>query len=305
MLTPVLPSSFGLHLFKLEEKEAAELRSLAEVRAEIRQTLARRKAEDDFSKVQQAAEDALNLGLSFEELAGRFKAEVKRTGLRGESEAVEMVGLHSGARRLLQDAVSGMTPPAEDAGAAAENSSAALVLPVPLDIVDGIALVAVEQAKPAGIRPLEEVREEIRNTLKRDAALRLAHAAAVEARPAFSGETAPEAFRSGLLRSEPFSRALPTVPGLEGSDVLAGILLSSSDKAWLPDVQDTARGAVIARVAELVPTRDEDWRQAKDAFMAQFLRIKANQAAISFLQNLVAGADIVQPEGILEQLSYR
>jgi hypothetical protein len=39
--------------------------------------------------------------------------------------------------------------------------------------------------------------------------------------------------------------------------------------------------------------------------MPQFLRHKASEAATLFLRNLVAGADIVQPEGILEQLTYR
>jgi hypothetical protein len=192
------------------------------------------------------------------------------------------------------------------AHAAAEiPASAALVLPVPLEIVDGIALVALEQAEPARIRPLDEVRDEIRDSLKREAALRLAHAAAAEARKAFTGETAPEEFRGRLAESGAFSRAMPVVPGLEGSESLALALLSSQDGAWLPGVHDTARGTVIARVAEVVPIRDEDWLRVKDAFMAQFLRHKADEAAISFLRNMLAAADIVQPEGVLEQLTYR
>ncbi|MDR2076884.1 MAG: SurA N-terminal domain-containing protein [Desulfovibrio sp.] len=327
-ISGVLASPFGRHLFKLEDKAAAARRPLDEVRAEIRETLALRKAEADFPAVQQAAEDALNLGLSFEELARRFKVEVRRTGLVDEFAAMDQAKLQSGARKLLQDAVSGLASPAGEVSAPAApaaNASAAapggealapaaaalapqpapLVLPVPLEIVDGIALVAVEQAKPARIRPLDEVRGEIVDTLKREAALRLARAAAAEARPGFAGEAAPEDFRSRLAESAAFSRAMPVVPGLEGSESLARSLLSSLDGAWLPGVHDTAGGAVIARVAEVIPARDEDWLRLKETFLAQFREHKANELALAFLQNLVAGADIVQPEGILEQLRYR
>ena len=333
-ISEVLPSSFGRHLFRLEAREEAVQRPLDEVREEIRQTLAGRKAEEDFPRTQQAAEDALNLGLSFEELARRFQAEVKRTGLVGEAEAMEQVRLLSGGRKLLLDAVAGgdfaspagaaaespapsanateaVSAPAAAAGGAAPvvpsaaETPASLVLPVPLEIVDGIALVAVEQAIPSRIRPLDEVREEIRDRLKRETALRLAHAAAAGARNAFTGQTAPEEFRARVAESGVFSRAMPFVPDLEGSEPLALALLSSQDGAWLPGVYDTAQGTVIARVAEVVPTRDEDWLRVKDAFMAQFLRRKAEEAAIAFLRNLVAAADIVQPEGVLEQLTYR
>jgi peptidyl-prolyl cis-trans isomerase D len=306
-ISEVISSSFGRHLFKLEEREEKVQRPLDEVREEIRETLARRKAEDDFAEVQRAAEDALALGVSFEELARRFSVEVKRTGLVSESGAMEQAQLHSGARKLLQDAVSGMVPPAGASPSvnATEGSPAALILPVPLDIVDGIALVAVEQARPAMIRPLDEVRGEILDTLQREEALRLAHAAAVEARPVFAGEATPESFRSRVLESAVFSRAMPAVPGLGGSESLARALLASPGGTWLPGVHDTAQGTVIARVLEEIPTRDEDWLLVKDAFMPQFLRHKVNEVGTAFLQNLLAGADIVQPEGLLEQLTYR
>ncbi|MDR2160744.1 MAG: SurA N-terminal domain-containing protein [Desulfovibrio sp.] len=308
----VIPSSFGLHLFKLEEAEASHQPGLDQVKENIRSTLAREKAEAAFPEVRQAAEDALNLGESFEDLARRFRTEVRRTGLKPELQAMEQAALLSGSRKILQDAVAGSLAPGASATRPAANATAgtaaaetALVLPVPLEIVDGIALVAVEQATPAAIRPLDEVRSEILKILQRRMALNLAHADAVSALPSFTGETAPADFAGRVKLSGPFSRSLPAVPGLGESASLARDLLASANTSWLPTVYDTEQGAVIARMAEVIPVRDEDWARVKDSFIPQFQRFKTYEVLAAFLRNLETRADIVQPEGVLEQLSFR
>ena len=343
-VSKVLTTPFGLHLLRLEEKKPSMIRPLAEVKEDIRTDLARDKAEEGFRDMQRSVEDALAMGTSLKDLAKQYKVELQTTGLLSEEEAMERMGLHSDSRKLLQDAIAGMTPAAlpetgkaapaanatqvvngtmpttttnattQAAGASASNSTAPvqpaaasgpMVLPVPLNIVDGVALVSVDEVKPSMIRPLADVKAEILDVLQAEEATTLAQKAAAEALPTFTGKAVPAPFKDKAVESPAFTRVMPVIATLGESSALAEALLAAPDENWLPTFYNTGRGTVIARVSGIEPASAKNWETLKDQFMQQFQQRKSFEVVAAFMKNALGAADIVETPGVLEQLRFK
>jgi peptidyl-prolyl cis-trans isomerase D len=180
-----------------------------------------------------------------------------------------------------------------------------LVVPVPLNTAEGIALIRVEEVRPSILRPLEEVRAEIEIVLQMEEATRLAHTAAVEALPSFTGTEIPAAFTGRVNESEGFARGMPLITSLDNSFALAEALLSSDGKSWLPGVYDIAKGTVIARVSSIELPAEQEWAGGKEMVMREMIQGKSQEVVNAFLRRLYASASIEETPGVLDQIRFR
>lgn len=294
-------TEFGFHIIRLEGRKAAHTPPLAEVKKDIVAALSREKASADFRNVEKAAEDDLAMGVSFADLAKKFHLTVVTTGLKPQAEAEAQVAPHKDSRQLLADAIAGLAAaPAGQDG----KAPAAVTIPAPLNIEDGLVLVRVLEAKPAEVPPLDEVRQAIVDRIKLGKGMALARAAAEEALPQFTGKGAPKAYADKLQESGATIRLFPELRPLGLLPDLVTELFSSSGE-WLPRVFDTPEGAVIARTKTVEPVAEEEWQKLKDIFITQLKQDRQNKALMAFMQRLIASADIKESPEALDRLTLR
>jgi peptidyl-prolyl cis-trans isomerase D len=294
-------SGAGFHIIKLEGKKDAVTLPLAGVKQEVVAAVSREKAGDDFKNVEKAAEDGLNLNMPFAELAKKFHVTPEATGLAPRSEAERMLALRQDSGRILAEAI-------DDALAARQGkdgeAAAAVTLPVPLNVEDGIALIRIADARPSSVPPLEEARGAILERLTLRKGTDLARAAATEALPLFAGKTVPEHYANMLKESGPAIRLFPEVTPLGLMPELVNGLFSSSGE-WLPEVYAGADGVVIARTKTVEPVTEDDWRQVKEIFISQLKQRRQKEALDAFMQKLLESAKIEESPDALDSLSLR
>ena len=156
-------TQFGYHVIKLDDVEAAQLRSFDEVRAELESDYRREQAQTEFyERSQQLADEAFS---SLNEL----ESVAERLGL--EARAVEMFtrqgGAPFGAERKLIDAAF-----SDEVLVERQNSPAISVGD------DSVVVLRVTEHRPPVQRALDEVRGEIEQTLRAQGARAAAEAAA-------------------------------------------------------------------------------------------------------------------------------
>lgn len=280
-------TAMGFHIIRLEDKKQGGVIPFAEVKENIIAELARKKADADFSGTRKAAEDALVLNTPLAEIAQKFRTEVQETGQIPQSTALEILNLHSDSRAVLENALFAAL---SDSLEAASRPA----LPVPLDIVDGIALVRIKDVKPSIIPDLAEVREGIADRLRLDKGKELARTAAEEALPSFTGEIAPKGFKAAVQKTGgALLRASVAVePELGRSGELVDSLFFSTNKAWLPKVHETEKGFVIARVASIEPLSGKALEEAGKAFLIQGADFRERTLSAALLRNLWDSAEI-------------
>ncbi|MDR2124913.1 MAG: SurA N-terminal domain-containing protein [Desulfovibrio sp.] len=284
---------YGFHIIRLENRTEAAVLPLDEVREDIRAALALEKAEADFPNVEKKVEDETAAGASLEDTAAVFKLAPEKRAMVNLEEAVTALSLREESRRAF-----------EDAAATAAAGEAGSMLPVPLDIAGGIALVRISEAVPSRIPSIEEARTGIIAALRTEGANRLARAAAEQALPAFSGRELPEAFKDKAAESAPGLRVFPTLDPLGAvPDLVDGIF--SSDGVWLPQVYDTPAGPVIAQTAGVETVKDEEWDQLKGIFVAQYRQSREEQTVQAFMQKLLNKASVRENPDALDQISLR
>ena len=285
----------GWHILKLEDKKDARDLPLDEVRADIVQELGRAKAEADFATVQHAAEDALAMGGSFADLAEQFHVEQHKADLIPQDELEKKLGVQSDSRQILVDSIAAVT-----------GGSGASTIPVPLNIEKGIALVRVNEGRASEIPPLADVSESIKGILTLEKGLGLARAAAEAALPSFTGQEAPEAFKSKVQKSaRPAVRISPSLEPLGPAPALVDDLFLARSGDWLPAVYDTPSGVVIARAAAVEPVAEEEWKSYGPGFVTRYRQYWSGQAVEAFLFNLRDSAKVEVSLELLDRLSVR
>lgn len=293
-------TAMGFHIIRLEDKKQGSAIPFDEVKESIVAELARKKADADFSETRKAAEDALVLNTPLAEIAQKFQTEVQKTGPLPQNEALALLNLHSDSRAILENALfAALSDSVEDASRPA--------LPVPLDIVDGIALVRIREVRPSVVPDLAEVRETIADRLRLDKGRELARAAAEEALPAFTGETAPKSFRDAVQKTGgTLLRASVAVePELGRSEELVDSLFFSTNKAWLPRVHETEKGFVIARVASIEPLSGKALEEGEQAFLIQGANFRERNLSTALMRNLWDSAEIEVYQDRLDMLVAR
>ncbi len=276
-VSEVLRSPLGFHVIKMEGKKPSALSPFAEVAEGIKGDLARRRAEENFPNAQKEAEDGLRLGTSFAELGTRFKLAPAKSGLRSEAELKALLGLSKDYAAVLDNAI-----------AEALASGNATPLPAPLNLEEGIALVRILETSPSHVPALDAVREEVRVSLLDAKGAELARAAADQALPSFTGQDAPEEYRSKIVRSAGATRGSDSVEPLGPAPELTAQLFFSKG-GWMPQVFATPKGPVIAKLGSVEKSTPEQWEENRARGYGDIYRQwQVNTIVQAYLENLNA-----------------
>jgi hypothetical protein len=233
-------------------------------------------------------------GASLEDTGAAFNLAPEKRVAMSLEEAATTLSLSEESRRAFESA----------ATAAAAAGEAGSMLPVPLDITGGIALIRINEAVPSRIPSIEEARAGIIAALRTEGAKKLARAAAEQALPAFRGRDLPEAFKDKAAESTPGLRVFPSLEPLGAvPDLVDGIF--SSDGVWLPLVYDTPAGPVIAQTAGVEAVKEEEWDQLKGIFVAQYRQSREEQTVQAFMQKLLNKASVSEAPDVLDKISLR
>ena len=294
-VSAVLRNPGGFFIFKMEGRRPSAISPFAEEKEWIANDLARRRADADFAAVQRMAEDALHLGTPFAVLGETLALVPERSGLLSESELRQILGVNREYANVLSDAI-----------AEAALSGNPAVIPVPLEIRDGIVLVKVLDATPSMIPPLADIRVEIRSALQEQKGFELALEAAEKALPLFSGQETPEDYRDKVQRSEQTFRLADALqPFNDVPELVAALFFSKG--GWMPQVFATAQGPVIVRLAEIERPTPEAWaiNNQNNAFVNNYRQWQINRVTDAFEYGLMLRAKIQVNERMLAGIGWR
>lgn len=273
-------TQFGWHLILLEERKEAGQKPLDEVKDQIRLRLAQDEA---AGKVQEALEQvqlAVIGGKSLKEAGEPLKLEPKSTGLVDTTALSDMTGIKPENLPALLSAKPGT------------------VLDTPFVTKAGYVVAKVNESKPQSVKPLEDVKDDIKARLQQDKARTLAFEAATAARKGFTADL-PADLQAKAQKTDPVSRQ-GRLGALGVSPDLAKAAFAAKPNEWLPVAYTLDGGAVIARVAEVVTPSDEDWKVAAPQITEAVLNAKREQMFRGFLSLLRNGAKIeMKNESIL------
>jgi len=294
-VSAVLRNPGGFFIFKMEGRQPSALSPFAKEKERIMDELAIRRADDDFAVVQKMAEDALHLGTPFATLGETLALAPERSGLLPDGELRQLLGLNRAYIGVLGDAI-----------AEAALSGNPAVIPVSLEINDGIALVRILDAVPSMIPPLADVRVEIRLAVQEQKGFELALEAAEKALPQFSGQEAPTAFRDKVQRSGQTFRLADSLQPFDNVPELVAALFFSKG-GWMPQVFVTGQGPVIARLAEVERPTPEMWavNNQHDAFVNNYRQWQINRITAAFEHGLLLRANIQVNEPMLANIGWR
>lgn len=237
-------SRFGFHLIKVEDKKAAETKSLDDVREELRANLAALAARDGLQeKIDQVLASALG-GASMADAAAAVGLTVQETELLRANE-LGSLGVNAADAETL------MSAPADQVVATALLTDS------------GALVVKVVESLPETVQPLDEVREDLVYWLTREKSRELAKAEAETARAAFTAGNPAGELLDEVRKSQPFERN-GYVPELGMSiematDIFAIAPTEAGKAAWQENAYIVDEGAVLVRFDAAHQPSDERW----------------------------------------------
>lgn len=246
------------------------------IKAQLRRELAEEKAALAFRDVQAQAEDLVAMSRPLADIAKEMKVEVKTTSPAPREELAYTLGLRKPGQVSLF-----------------EGDKGTLVHAI-LETREGFAVAEIADTQPAGIKPLDEVKDEIITLLIQ----REAEKKAEEAARAVVGEFAngvPAAYQAKLITSEPFFRQ-GNIPGIGYAKSLTDTIFASPLDAWLGEPFATPLGAVIAMPAEILPLKDDALEKIESRAMELILQAKKGQVMNAFIAELHKGAEVIVPD---------
>lgn len=258
-------SPFGFHLIKKEDHQASAMRTLDEVKDELRAALATEQAATGLQDKADAVLAAVMGGQGMAEAAGAEGLGVKDSGLVSAEELAQTLGLRPSDVQAIMG-----TPAGE-------------ILDTALPAGAGLLVIRVAESLPAMTRPLDEVRDELVAALTLDKARGLAVEEAEQARKQFADGRPGEALASEVRESAAFDRR-GHVPYLGlSADLVRAVFAEPSANAgkdvWLDGAFPVDDGAVLVSLAEVLPPDESVWL-AEGAAREQQLR--SQRAALMF-----------------------
>ncbi len=256
----------GYVILRLEKTDPDWSLPEAEIKAALRGSLGEEKAVLAFRDIQGQAEDLVVMNKPLDEIAKELHGEVKTTQLASRDSLAAALGLKKNVSLSLF-----------------EGAPGSLVGGI-LETEDGFAVAAVSEQKPAGEKPLAEVRADIVEVLTRQEAEKKSEEAARKAAPEFAGGV-PDAFKDKVQISAAFTRQ-GEIPGLGYSRALTDAVFASPLGAWLPQPYATPKGAALAMPAEAIPMSDQEWEAMRERVVPGLLQAKQEELFSAFLRDL-------------------
>ena len=254
----------------------------AEIKAALRVHLGEDKAAFAFRDIQGQAEDMVALGKPLAEIAKELKVDVKTTNPAPREDLVYALSLRKPGQISLF-----------------EGAKGTLVNAI-LETQEGFVVAEIGDTKPAGVKPLAEVKDIIRDVLAQREAEKKSEEAARAVAAEFANGT-PEAYKDKLVTTEPFTRQ-GNIPVLGYAKSLSDAVFASPLNVWLKEPFATPKGAVIAMPAEIIPLNDEEWAKVEPRAMSLILDSKRGQMVNAFIGDLHKKAEVIVPNAeIFEQ----
>jgi peptidyl-prolyl cis-trans isomerase D len=293
-VTDPVQSPFGWHVVKVERVEPATVRTLAEVRDELRAEVARDRALDMAYERANRVEDALAGGASLSDIAQRFglalvSATMDSAGRTPDNAAVELPVPEAQRADLLR------------AVFAARQGDA----PRMTEMGDAFVAVELRAITPPALRPFESVEASLRASFIADARRRAAEErAAGLLAAARGGKTMQEAAEeAGFIaqRIGPFGRN-PQQAGTLPPELLAPLFEARQGDVTMAE---TRTGFAVARLVDIIP-----FDPALDPLGLGRLRSEIEQSMQDELEEqfaiaLRARADVRINRNMLDQVTGR
>lgn len=271
-VTAVVRTGDRLSVFQLVETDPDYALPEAEIKAAIRARLAEDKASLQFRDVQAQAEDLVAEGKKLADIAKDLGvADIKSTKPVPPQDLAYVLGLRKPSQ------ASAITGP-----------KGTLVSAI-LETREGFIVAEIAEQNAAGVSPLDDVKDVIRDVLVRREAEKKAEEAARTAMATFGKGDTP--LKDKLVTSEPFGRT-GEIPQLGFSKALADTVFSSPVGEWLKTPFATPKGAVIAMPAEAIPLSDAEWDRVRDRVTQGLLEAKQSQAFSAFIADIGKDAEV-------------
>ena len=269
-------------VFKLEDTDPDWTQPEATVKEALKASLAEEKAMLAFRDTQSQAEDMVALNKTLEEIAASMHTVVKETNL------------------VPRDALNGVLALRRPVGLSFFEGEAGKLVGTLLETENGFVIAAIKEQKAARIRPLDEAKEGIVETLVRREAEKKAEEAARAAVVAFA-KGVPDAYKDKVLTTPPFGRQ-GDIPELGVVRPLVDALFAAPLDAWLPQPYATPKGAVLAMPVEAISLNDQEWETLQARVTESLLEMKQNEVFVAFLAELNKNVKVSVPRPeILEQ----
>lgn len=247
-----------------------------EIKTALRDELAVEKAVLAFRDVQGQAEDLVAMGKPLAEIAKELKVAVKTTSPAPRDELQFVLNLRRPAQLALLEGAKGT------------------LINAILETAEGFAIAELGDSQPAGVKPLDDVKDLIRDVLAQREAEKKAEEAARGVMAGFGQPNAtdvPESCKDKVVTSEPFNRQ-GNVPVLGYARGLVDAVFSAPLDQWLKEPFATTKGAVIAMPVEILPINDEEWGKIEGRAMELILQSKRGQLMGSFIADLHKKAEV-------------
>ncbi|NJB68821.1 peptidyl-prolyl cis-trans isomerase D [Desulfobaculum xiamenense] len=270
-------TDFGWHLIRVDEKRAAGVKTFDEAREEIRSLIAEEKASERISDVLDQALEQILAGDKIDKIAADAGLTAVQTGPMTKDMLASRLGVsEEDADRLFSTSLGTGTD-------------------TPVSVDQGYMIAFKVAETEATIAPLDEVREQIVEALKRQGATALAQGKAdavlAELRDADKAKAAMAEYGKSMEKSAEFGRQ-GFIPGLGMNPGLVEAAFLTEVSNWLPQSYTVGEGVVIARMVERVMPSDKLWNTQKDYVLDALTRTKENEMFQAFLKSLRDKAEI-------------
>ncbi len=293
-VTDPVQSPFGWHVIRVDRVEPATLRSLAEVRDELRAELARDRAFDMAFERANRVEDALAGGAGLAEVAPRYgltllAATIDSAGRDPANARIDLPVPDAQRTELLRQVF------------AARQGDA----PRMTELGDAFVAVEVRAVLPPALRPFESVEADLRLSFLADARRRAAEerAAALLAAARGGQSLAEAAEQAGFTvqRIGPFGR------NPQQANALPPELLAPLFEARLNEVTmaETRTGFAVARLVDIIPFNPATDPLGLGRMRAEIEQSMQDELEEQFALALRARADVRINRALLEQVSGR
>lgn len=276
-------SPFGLHLIKIDEKEAGGTKPFESVMEEARKGAAIDRAADRLHETLDALIEDNILQKPMADSAARYGLEVKKSGLLDEAALVQKLGLSPESAQALLAAT-------KDAP-----------IDTALDAGKEYLVARVLENSPAGSRPYENVQSLIAETLKNEKALAAAMKKATEILAELPAKSAEEAKRLGMKESAPIGRE-EALPGFNANPAFDGAVFTANAGEWLPQPfsmqNEQGAGAMIARTQKIIEPDGNEYESVAEIMQNGIKQQRADELFSFFMQELGGKAkiEIVNPD---------
>ena len=268
-----IESQFGYHIIKVEGFKAAHQRPLDEVKDQVRFKLLETRAAAEAEKRAHALEETL-----------RSSPPKDDAGWQKIADENEAVSLNVTPPFGQGEVIPGIGENAALSKAVFQSKVGDLGDPIPTS--RGWVIWQLKEIEPAGIPPLDEIKDKVAAKVVRQEGIKLASTAAEAAAASWAktdnAESTAKELQGTLVPVNGHRHGAP-LPGLGPAPGLDKAVFASSAGAVLPPVVIGERNVVIAKVLKVKRLSKEEMATAGEATRKQMIDMRVNDLLTSIL----------------------